>query len=114
MSNLAFEVATKAIREAPHRRLGEAQADYAIRLRAWIGDHPSNDHRTIDRHRVTQHAAQLLAVAEHYVDTLPEHEKPTLPTSVTSGGASRANQTEYMREYMRKRRAAAKAEKVQS
>jgi hypothetical protein len=112
MSNLAFEVATKALREAPHRRLGEVQADYLIRLRAWVANHESNNHRTIERHQMTTLAAELLASAERYVDTLPEHEKPTLPTSVTSGGASRADQSLYMREYMRKRRAAEKASKA--
>jgi hypothetical protein len=112
MSNLAFEVATKAMREAPRRSLNEIQADYIVRLRAWVGNHPSNDHRTIERHQMTTLAAELLASAERYADTIPEHEKPTLPTSVTSGGASRADQSAYMREYMRERRAKAKAAKL--
>jgi hypothetical protein len=106
----AYGLAVAALRAAPHRRLGEAQADYIIRLRAWVGNHQSNDHRTIERHHVTTLAAELLASAERLSDTIPEHERPK-QTDVTTGGASRADKAEYMREYMRKKRLADKLAK---
>jgi hypothetical protein len=100
----AYGLAVAAMREAPHRRLGEAQFDYVIRLRAWVANHSSNDHRTIERHYVTKLAAELLASAERYSDTIPESERPK-QTDVTTGGASRADKAAYMRAYMRERRA---------
>jgi hypothetical protein len=110
MARHAYDLAFSALREVPNRRMGESQPDYIIRLRAHVANHPSNDAKTVAHHQVTHLAAELLASAERLSDLTPEHEKPKA-TSVTTGGRSSADQADYMREYMRKRRAAAKLAK---
>jgi hypothetical protein len=71
--------------------------------------HPANHAKTIDRFHVVKHAAELLAYAERVADATPEHEKRK-QTDVVSG-AARSDKNAYQAALMRKRRAAAKAEK---
>jgi hypothetical protein len=111
MASYAYDLAIAALRETPHRRMGESlHPDFMVRMRAHIANAPTNKPETVLRHNMLTHAAELLFAAEKLADVTPEHEKPK-KTSVTTGGRSRADQATYMREYQRRRRAAEKAAK---
>jgi hypothetical protein len=114
------ELAFKAIREVPIRKVGEPlHPDYIIRLRAHVANSPTNDPKTVDQHSLVLHAAEAIAFAERVSDAMPEHLKRT-DTDVSDSGAARQDKNAYQKSYMvewRKRkaseRAAAKAEAAQ-
>jgi hypothetical protein len=100
-----FEIAIDAMKLVPLRMTGESLPDWHIRVVAW--------QRQFGEWTIEPYAGALVRAAAMRFEVLPEGEKLKL-TDVAISGASRADKNVYQRELMRKRRAAAKAAKVQS
>jgi hypothetical protein len=97
--NLPATLALAALRAVPLRRLGENHVEYGSRVYGWGATRPNID-------RV---AGALMRIAYDVADAMPEHEKRTLADTVNK--QSRAGRNDYMRDYMKAKRAA-KAEAV--
>lgn len=95
--NLPAKLATDALRRVPLRGVSESAKDFHARVFDWGAPRPTVD----------QAAVVLMRVCHDLADAMPEPEKRALTDTVK--GQSRADRNEYMREYMKTRRASSKS-----
>jgi hypothetical protein len=99
-----FKIAIDAMSAVPRRMPGETMIQWHQRVADWRRSYNHPDPRW--------YAGPLVLAAGEAADALPESEKRKL-TEVVNGEA-REDRNSYMKDYMRSRRAAAKAERANS